>query len=168
MKIILGIFDGVAIVAIGIIFLAGCKTSSTRNADVEKSINGTNLKLVGKYEPLRLYIYADTASTNKLPDYAIFQGHEPVFYRENDSNTVVTTHFENGLDILDTERDDNGHFLRRSFNGYNDNSSKVKCFYVDTNGDNLWDRFVVYGTNAASTRFFVQSNLCWVQIGKGK
>jgi len=164
MKIKYAIFAVIVTVAIGVMFLTGCKISSTANSEGEQSIYGTNLKLVAKYKPLHLYIYTDTTSTNKFPDYVIFKGHELLFERENESNRVVTTHFEKGLGVLTTERNSDGQFFRRYFDGYDGNSSRVKCFYVDTNDDGLWDHFVIYGTNAESTQVFFRSNLCWIPV----
>jgi hypothetical protein len=166
MKIKFGIFDAVPVAAIGIIFLTGCTTPSTTNTDEEQSINGTNLKLVGKYQPFHLYIYADTASTNKFPDYAIFKGHEPVLLLENESNTVETTHFENGFSVLETKRDDNGRILKRYMN-YDDDLGRQIYSYIDTNGDGLFDVLIKFGTNGERSSVFVRSNLCWVpRFGK--
>jgi hypothetical protein len=171
MKIKYTVLAVTVITAIGILFLVGCEKHSTINADVEQSIGGTKLKLVGRYEPLHLYIYADTASTNKFPDYAIFEGHEAVFRRQNEpSNIVAVTHFENAVGVLTTERDSNERILKRIVRAYGDNLRDPTIHglylpiyeYVDMDGDGLWDRFLIYGER----KTLVRSNLCWVPIIK--
>ena len=131
----------------------------------EQSISGTKLKLVGRYEPLRIDIYMDTDSTNKLPDFAIFQGHELLIQRENgSSNTVETSHFEKGLYLLHTIYDEHGSILRLSLN-YSDKSGRQKYAYIDRDGDGLWDNFITFRDKESKTStMLVRSNLCWIPI----
>jgi hypothetical protein len=56
-----------AIVVVGVLIWMGLDMYTKKRN--EKHPLG--LKLVAKYEPLQLYIYADTASTSKSPDYLI-------------------------------------------------------------------------------------------------
>jgi hypothetical protein len=168
------IFGIVAIITIGILFLTKFNKPAITSANppeiIPGTIDGTKLKLVAKYDPLHIYIYVDTASTNKLPSYAVFQGYEPIVFRENtSSNTVETTHFENGLYVLETERDDSGRILERFAEMYDNNDlahqlSSPIYSYIDTNGDGLWDDFFIYGKNGERTKVLVRSNLCWVPI----
>jgi hypothetical protein len=134
----------------------------------EQFISGTDLKLVGRYEPLRIHIYVDTTSTNKLPDFAIFQGNELLIERENgSSNTVEITHSEKGSYLLATQYDDHGSILRRSLN-YNDDSGRQKYAYVDRDGDGLWDFFITYrDSQSEASKMLMRSNLCWVPIPQG-
>lgn len=116
------------------------------------------LKLVAKYEPLHLYIYADTATTNKRPDYLICQGNNDLIYRENtESNTIETTHFEDGRQVLLTRRDQNGKILKRTV-FYIDDAWNLKYSYIDKNGNGLWDVFL----DEHRHMYYVRSNLCWI------
>ncbi len=144
-------------------------TSANPPQIIPGTIDGAKLKLVARYAPLHIYIYVDTASTNRFPNYAVFQGYEPVVLRENtSSNTVETTYFENGLYVLRTESDDNGRILERFAEMYdNDLTQRLSSpiySYIDTNGDGLWDYFLVYGKNGERTRVLVRSNFCWLPI----
>lgn len=117
------------------------------------------LKLVAKYEPLHLYIYADTDSTNKYPDYLICEGNNDLLYRENvESNRIETTHFENGYSVLVTRRDMKGNISRRTV-FYQNSSGETQYTYTDTNGDGLWDFFLDY----TNRMYYVRSNLCWIR-----
>ena len=152
---------GTGVATLGAVLLAKTADYGVQPTDVEPFIKGTKLKLVAEYKPLKIYIYADTASNDKLPDYAIFEGPNPVFLRENQpSNVIETTHFENSVDVLRTEQNNSGHILRRWMTTYGDNSTQPAYGYVDTNGDGLWDRFHIYSERKA----FVRSNLCWVPV----
>ena len=144
------------IVAVGGIVWIGLDLHRPKNG--EKHSSPLGLKLVAKYEPLHLYIYADTASTNSHPDYLICEGNDDVVSRENaGSNTIETTFFENGYQVLRTKRDQNGKMLRRMVS-YNDDSGRVQCTYIDNSGGGLWDVFL----DRNRDMFYVQSNLCWV------
>jgi hypothetical protein len=162
MKTKFGAFVVVASAAIGIIFLEGCKTSSAGKTEREQSawdINGANLKLVAKYKPLHLYIYADAASTNKFPDFVIREGDYPIYMRANESNKVISIHAEKNLDNFRTDYDSKGNILR-----YEVNLGAMKYAYVDTNGDGLLDFFVNYSNRMKLPTAFVRSNLCWVPM----
>jgi hypothetical protein len=157
MKIKFGTFAVIAIAMVEMILSVGCKTS----CDTKSPIGGC--PLVAKYEPLQLYFYADTASTNKFPDLFVREGDYPVFLRQNTSNGIVTTHFEKGKNVLETDYDNNGNILRsvvEYYNGY-----KPIFTYVDTNGDGLFDVFITGFTNRA---VFVRSNMCWVPVIRKK
>lgn len=153
-----------------------CKNRRVAGDTIDQSISigGTELKLVAKYDALHIYIYADTVSTNKLPDYAVFERHDPVFLRYNTlSNTIEMNHFENALGVLSTERDNDGRILSRSVHIFDDSETslkhqfyKDKYTYIDKDGDGLFDIFIEWGTNAVSSTFFTRSNLYWVPVQK--
>jgi hypothetical protein len=125
--------------------------------------------LVAKYKPLHLYIYADTSSTNKHPDYVIFQGNEPLVIADNNSNTVEIIHCEKFfLGRLATTYDYKGQILKRSFSTLGNGSIQTNYLYFDNNGDGQWDFLHIDGTNAESSGSFVRSNLCWVPRVEGK
>ena len=146
----------IAVIAAGALVWMGLGPPTGNDGDKHESPLG--LKLVAKYEPLHLYIYADTASTNKHPDFLICEGNDDVVYRENtESNTMETTHFENGYAVLMTRRDKDGKVLRRMAS-YHDDSGKMQYTYIDRNGDGLWDVF----SDDTRGRYYVRSNLCWV------
>ena len=133
----------------------GLASHQAKNAGKQSPLG---LKLVAKYEPLHLYIYADTTSTNRLPDYLICEGNNDLVFRANtESNTIETTHFENGDGVLMTERNDNGKLLKRTVS-YNDDLGKMQYTYIDNNGDGLWDFFF----DETKRMYYVRSNLCWV------
>lgn len=151
----------------------GCNTGNEfNNRQLAQHIGGTKLILVAAYEPMHLYIYADTNSTNRFPDYAVFEGHEPVFSRENSqSNTFVLSHFENALGIVSTERDYKERIMNRQVHAYfdSDNPSLHRLYnqkysYIDRDGDGLFDGFIEWGTNAASTSTYSRSNYSWIRI----
>lgn len=157
----------------GLVILTSCfhKLEYEPEGKSVLSVLGENFELVAKYEPLRIFVYADTSSTNKIPDYVVFQGTPalPVIFREtSQSNTVVVTHFENGLGIVSTIYDAQGIILKRTVDEYDNNSARLKCSYVSTNGDGYLDYFIRYGKH---TDVFIRSNLCWVpyvKIDNGK
>ena len=147
-------------------------TAANGDRFIPSFVNGKRLQLVAKYEPLRIYIYADTNSTNRLPDYAVFEGYEPVFGRENEpSNGVVEfTHCENGLEVLHTERDSHERVLKRYVDMYDTRSVNPmehkfyspKYVYIDVDGDGLWDRFAVDNEKEV----YMRSNFCWIPLFK--
>ncbi len=117
------------------------------------------LKLVAKYEPLHLYIYADNAKTNKHTAYLIREGNDDLVYSENtESNTIETEYFEKDHPVLRTERDKSGKYLRRVVS-YFDDSGGLEYTYIDEHGDGLWDVFM---DDKSRHMFYVRSNLCWV------
>src|SRR5262245_14749839 len=79
------------VLASGVFFLVKHGKSWITTYQARQGIPGTRLKLVEGYEPLRIFIYADTTSTNKNPDYAVFHGDKPVILRENKSSNKVET-----------------------------------------------------------------------------
>jgi len=110
-----------------------------------------------------------------LPDYAVFKGELPVFSRENTtSNTVITTHFENGFATLTTERDENERVLDRKVYMYDDLGTpsahryNLKYIYLDNTGDGSFDKFIEFGTNVFTYKVYGQSNLSWVLIRNSK
>lgn len=143
---------------VGLSLLNGCRMGSNNQGAIG------NLKLVARYEPLHLHIYADTASTNRFPDYMVSEGDNPFFLRENTSNGFVTTYAEKGFDVLETDYDTNGNILRRFVHGRNDNSFRVRYIYADTNGDGLFDVFIVYNKNGEREATFTRSNYYWIPI----
>lgn len=148
----------VFVVCIGLLLFSGC---SFLKPEKDQTINGTNLKLVSKYEPLHLYIYADTTSKNKDPDYVIFEGDKPLLLRENESsNRVQMVYSEKDFHIT-TVCDRSGQVLRR--NALYDNSS-MQIMYIDTNGNGFWDGLIIRETNAARIKVFSRSNLWWLPI----
>jgi hypothetical protein len=169
MKIKYEIFAVVAIAAIGIMFLAGCKTLSPAEIEGPQSIIGFNgpLKLVAKYKPLHLYIYADVTSTNKHPDYIIFYRNEPLVISDNKSNTVEISLWEKNFQgNLLTTYNQNGQILKRIFGTQNNDSMQTNYLYFDTNGDGQWDKFLIDEKNG-SIKAYDRSNLCWVpRVGK--
>ena len=165
MKIKYEIFALVVIAAIGIIFLAGCKTLSPAEIEGPQHMMGFNgpLKLVAKYKPLHLYIYADVTSTNKHPDYIIFQRNESLVIADNESNRVEIILCEKrNRGELTTTYDYNEQILKRSFSAHNPMQNDY--LYFNTNGDGQWNFLHISSTNAESSRSFVRSNLCWVPI----
>src|SRR5882672_9120432 len=135
MKKVCGIVILAAIVTVGILFCLRSSRSEISIDSPEKFIPGTNLKLVKSYDPLRIFLYVDTSSTNRIPDYVIFRGHEPLVSSENhSSNTIETTYLEKGLYVDRTLRDDHGRLLERSVN-YNDELGHQKYGYIDKDGD---------------------------------
>jgi hypothetical protein len=167
MKIKYEIFGVVGIAAIGMIFLAGCKTPLPADVEGQKYIMRGDLKLVAKYKPLHLYIYTETASTNIHPDYVIFQGNEPLIFTDSKSNTVQITLCEKDFHgQLATTYDYKGQILNRSFGTFD--SIQTNYLYFDSNGDGQWDFLHIAGTNAESSGSFVSSNLCWVPKVEGK
>jgi len=160
-----GIFAVVAIAIVAGMFSAGCATPSPANVEGTRSTIGFNgpLKLVAKYRPLHLYIYADVTSTNKHPDYVIFNRNEPLVIADNESNTLKVVFCEKDFrGQFETTYDYKGQILKRSFGTYNFGSMQTNCLYFDTNGDGQWDFLHISGANAESSRSFVRSNLCWV------
>jgi len=167
MKIKYEIFAVVAIAAIGIIFLAGCKTPLPADVEGPQSTMGFNgtLKLVAQYKPLHLFIYADVTSTNKHPDYVIFQRNEPLVIANNVSNAVEIIFCEkNFCGQFATTYDYKRHILKRSFSTLGSDSIQTNYLYFDSNGDGLWDKFVIDGKSTGSIQTYYQSNLCWVPI----
>jgi hypothetical protein len=163
-KIKYGILALFALGGIAELFLAGCKTPSPAEIEGTRTIKGTDFKLVAKYRPLHLYIYADTASTNPYQDYVIFQGNEPMILAENKSNTVEIVFDEkNFRGQLTTTYDHEGRILKRAFSQSFD-LRQTSYFYFDTNADGLWDKFIIHGTNVGSMKAYTRSNLCWVPI----
>jgi hypothetical protein len=144
------------VVAIGALVWMGLDPYAGTNSAPPQFIPGTKLELVGKHGPLQIYI--DLTSTNKMPDYAVFEGNECVVLRENTvSNTIETSHFENGFNVLLTKRDKNGKILERMAS-YDDDLGRMKYTYIDKHGDGLWDCFLDHSRDI----FYVRSNLCWV------
>jgi hypothetical protein len=143
----------------GMTFVESCTTANTNSGDKSRL---DNLELVAKYEPLHIYVYVDTRSTNKHPDLTIFEGQFPILTRENGSNEVEVTHFDKGQDILHSDYDKEGRVLSRTVN-YFDAYYDRKYTYVDTNGDGLFD-FLIRGEHHPDV--FTRSNLCWVPYSK--
>jgi hypothetical protein len=168
MKIKHGIFAGIAIAGagIGVMFLAGCTTPLPADIEGQKYIMG-DLKLVAKYKPLHLYIYAETASTNKHPDYVILQRNEPLVFTDSKSNTVEIIFCEKDFHgQFATTYDYKGQILKRSFGTFNDDSMQTNYLYFDANGDGQWDKFLIDEKNG-SIKAYDRSNLCWVpRVGK--
>jgi len=149
---------GAVIVAIGALAWTELAPHARTSAIPLKVVPGTKLRLVAKYEPLHLYIYADTASTNAHPDYLVCEGNDDVVLRENaGSNTVKTTHFEDGFGVLLTKRNEDGRILERTAS-YNDNSGRTEYTYIDKHGAGEWDVFLDHNRGL----FYTRSNLCWV------
>ena len=144
-----------ATVAIGVLVVIGFGLYALKKRDNHQSPLG--LKLVAKYEPLGLCIYANTASTNKNPDYLITEGNQNLLYRGNaKSNTIETTYFENGAQVFFTRRNDKS-LLERSVT-HNDDQGQAKLTYIDRDGDGLWDVFI----DQTKGFYYVRSNLSWV------
>ena len=143
------------IVSVGALAWMGLDRHAEKNPDKRQSPLG--LKLVATYEPLHLFIYADTSSTNKLPDFLVCEGNDDVVHRQNtDSNTIETTYFEKGFNVLLTRRDKNGKILER-MESCDDDLGRMKYTYIDKHGDGLWDVFLDHTRHM----FYVRSNLCW-------
>ena len=119
-------------------------------------IRGTSLQLVGTHGPLQIYI--DFTSTNKVPDYAVFDGNQCVVHRENvESNMIETTHFEEGFSVMVTKRDTKGNIVERMVS-YDEGSMRSKYTYIDKDGDGLWDVFLDHAKHI----YYVRTNHCWV------
>jgi hypothetical protein len=152
-------FTAITIAGIAGIFLLGCRMPSP--ADVEGQPYVGTLKLVAKYKPLHLYIYADTLSTNKFPEYAIFQRNNLMVASFDESNTVQIILSEKDFkSSLTTTYNLNGQILRRVFDAGNKASIDTNYMYFDTNVDGLWDHFVI--DENGSIKSYDRSNLCWV------
>lgn len=146
----------VAMVGLGALVWMGLDSRHRMNANKYQSPVG--FKLVAQYEPLHLYIYVDTTSTNRSPDYLICEGSNDMVYSENiGSNKIETTYFENGYPVLLTRNDKAGRVLKRVIT-YSDSAGQMQCTYMDNDGDGLWDTFLNY----AKGEYYVRSNLCWV------
>lgn len=144
--------------------LAGCTTRSTADLDGPSSTVGFNgpLKLVAKYKPLHLYVYADVGSTNQHPDYVIFNRSEPLVIADNKSNTVEIIFCEKDFrSQFETTYDYKGQILKRSFSTLNNDLTQTNYLYFDTNGDGQWDKLLIdEGTNGGKMAYD-RSNLCW-------
>ena len=148
-----GRFELAVVVAVAVLVCIGLGMYASKRG--EKHPLGMNL--VAKYEPFQLYIYADTASTNKYPDYLVCEGNHNLIYRENaESNTVETTYFENGDQVLMIRRKDK-KLLERMVS-YHDDLGRVQYTYIDKDGDGLWQSFF----DQTKGLYYVRSNLCWV------
>jgi hypothetical protein len=146
----------VIFVILGLLVWVGLGRDAHTKAASPKLIRGTKLELVGEHGPLAIYI--DNSSTNKIPDYAVFEGNECILRKEStDSNKIVISHCENGFEVLRTTRDKNGRILERKAS-YDDGSMELKYTYIDKHGDGLWDYFFDYTKH----KYYVRSNLCWV------
>lgn len=148
------------ITVIALAWMAFCQSQGDKQ--MPKSILGLNL--VAKYEPLHLYIYADTKSTNANPDYLICEGNTDLISRENmESNMIDTTYYENGIEALVIERNGNNKVLRRMVS-YSDAVGNQIYTYVDNHDDGLWDVFLDHNNE----KYYVRSNLCWILRFQGK
>ena len=151
----------VMMAAIGIMLAAGCAAPSPSDVEGPQSTIGFNgpLKLVAKYKPLHLYIYADVASTNNHTDYIIFRQNEPLVIADNKSNAVKMIFCENDFrGQFTTTYDYEGRILKRSFD--TGESAQTNYLFFDANGDGQWDFLHIYGKNIGSS--YIRSNLCWV------
>jgi hypothetical protein len=149
--------------------LLGCKTPCPASRRAPRTVSGFNetLTLVAKYRPAHLYIYADTASTNRHPDYVIFQGNEPLVIENTETNTIeVILSEKNFGGSLTTRYNSQGHVVRRIFADDNYGTGRPGYLYFDTNGDGLWDGFVIDTTNSIES--YNRSNLCWVLRASGR
>ena len=145
-----------AIAAAGAWLRFGQNPRVGRNAAPLQFIPDTKLQLVGKYGSLEIYV--DFSVTNKIPSYAIFEGNECVVLRENTaSNTLETSYFENGFNVLLTKRDKNGKISERRV-CYEDGSMGSKYTYIDKDGDGFWDVLLDHNRKIS----YVRTNLCWV------
>jgi len=165
MKIKFRIFDVVMIAVIAGMVSTGCTTPSPADVEGPRSTTGFNgpLKLVAKYKPMHLYIYADVTSTNKHPDYIIFQRNEPLIIADNKTNTVEIIFCEKDFHgQFATTYDYKGQILKRSFSTQNSDSMQTNYLYFDTNGDGQWDKYVIDGGGIGSIKAYDRSNLCWV------
>ncbi len=159
---------------VGILLLVASERSSKATVGEKEPVPrefGPNLKLVASYEPLHLYIYANTDSTNKLADFAVLERHELLFSRLNQpSNIIETSHYEEGLVVLTTWRDGNERVLKRYMDAYENREASSgkhearspQYVYMDSDGDGQWDRFVANSTK----EIYARSNLCWVPLPK--
>ena len=152
-------WKSLVITCMGIVGLIGCigfRLYAKSHSAQQKSPFG--LTLVAKYEPLRLYIYADTDATNKYPRYLICQGNESLISKvTTSSNSVETTHFENGFQVLMTRRSNAGKISERIMS-YNSDSGDMIYSYIDRDGDGMLDLFFDHKNGL----YYVNSNLCWI------
>jgi len=162
MKTVREMFTAITIAGIAGIFLSGCKMPSPADVEGTPKILNNTFKLVAKYKPLHLYIYVDTTSTNKFPDYVIFQRNDPIVTSFNESNTVQIGLWEKNFSgNLMTTYNLNGRILNRVFGAGNEILTDTNYMYFDTNADGLWDALVITdGTN--DLKSYARSNLCWV------
>lgn len=160
----------IPIMIVGIVgMLVGCKTPFPANREAPSTIPGFNetLTLVAKYKPAHLYIYADTASTNKHPDYVIFQGNEPLVIENTETNTVEVILAEKDSNgSLTTTYNSQGRVVKRIYDTGGFGLITTKYLYFDTNGDGLWDGFIIDSSN--SIKSYNRSNLCWVLTASGQ
>ncbi len=165
MKLKLGLADVILIAVVAGMVSTGCTTRSPADVEGPRSTIGFNgpIKLVAKYKPLHLYIYADVTSTNKHPDYVIFHGNEPFVIADNKSNTVEIIFCEkNFRGQFATTYDYNGKILKRSFGTQNNDSMQTNYLYFDPNGDGQWDKLVIDEGKIGNIKTYDRSNLCWV------
>jgi hypothetical protein len=146
-------------ISVGMMFVESCTTAHTNSRETSHL---DNLELVATYEPLHIYVYVDTRSTNKHPDVTIFEGQFPILTRENRLNEVEVTHFDKGQDILHSLYDKEGRVLSRTVNFFDGHYDR-QYTYIDTNGDGLFD-FLIKGEHHPDV--FTRSNLCWVPYSK--
>jgi len=154
------------VVGVALCSFVGCVQSKSSRAILKGDfINGTKLQLVTKKGPL--LIYMDTTSTNKIPDYAIFEGNCLVVIKENSpSNTIQSTYGEEGFSVLDSERDHDGNLLHLNVN-YQDRCGQRMCSYSDRNGSGIFDRWYQFnGTNNGLDEVLIMTNFSWVPIYK--
>jgi hypothetical protein len=138
-----------AIISTALLLTIGCK----ENNDFD------GLKLVAKYKPLNLSIYADITATNKYPDVVVRERDDPLYMRETESNEIKIVHFERYNQVLVSEYDLNWALRRRTVWFYEKETRTQTFSYVDTNGDGLFD-FLIEGNGESN--IFTQSNMCWL------
>ena len=164
-KMRFGIFDAIVIAIVTGMVSAGCATHSTADVEGPPFTVGFNgpLKLVAKYKPLHLYVYADVGSTNQQPDYVIFERNEPLVISDNKSNTVEIIVCEKDFrGQFATTYDYKGQILKRSFSTLNNDSTQTNYLYLDTNGDGQWDKLLIDEGKSGGKMAYDRSNLCWV------
>jgi hypothetical protein len=154
-------FTRALLAACGLMLIFGCRSGP------ELHVEG--LTLVAAYKPFHLYIYADTTSTNSYPSFIVREGEDLVYASENVSNEVKITLFEKereapSMPIVESDYNRKGDILRRFVTYYDGDNPKFT--YYDTNGDGLFDYFVVGQVGKTNHAVFVRSNLCWVPFQK--
>jgi hypothetical protein len=147
-----------AVVLVGTVVLLNRSKANPDETEKQQSMHG-RLKLVAKYEPLHLEIYADTVSTDRFAAFQIREDGKMLYGREPAlSNKIDCVYLEKTMDLL-TEYDLKGKILNRTVNtGFRNDYGGRKYSYVDTNGHGAFDILLEYDENSVRTAAFKLTN----------
>jgi hypothetical protein len=146
------------VVLIGTLLLVERFKANSNESQNRQPMHG-RMKLVAKYEPLHLEIYADTDSTEKYAAFEITERGKLLYRRQPESsNKIDYFYLEKTMDLL-TQYDLNGMLLKRYVHtGFNNNNEKMTYAYVDTNGDGSFDYLLEYDEHSVRTAAFRLTN----------